>query len=120
LIKLALDVKNKTMLRNPPCLFSLLFLVFFQNACYSQVPKSTEYAAGEVLVKFKANVSLAEAKSLHRRLESKILKHFERINVDLVKIRDGWTVEKAIEAYHADPNVEYAEPNYTRRIQTEK
>jgi hypothetical protein len=53
-------------------------------------------------------------------LGSKILKHFERINVDLVKIREGWTVEKAIEAYQADPNVEYAEPNYTRRIQTEK
>ncbi len=76
--------------------------------------------AGEVLVKFKANVSLAEAKSLHRRLGSKILKHFERINVDLAKIREGWTVEKAIEAYQADPNVEYAEPNYIRRIQTEK
>jgi thermitase len=107
------------MLRNLPCLFLLLFLVFFQNACYSQVPKSAKYVPGEVLVKFKTNVSLAEAKSFHRRLGSKVLKHFEGINVDLVRIKEGWTVEKAIEAYQADPNVEYAEPNYTRRIQTE-
>jgi uncharacterized membrane protein len=53
-------------------------------------------------------------------LRSKILKHLERINVDLVKIKEGWTVEKAIEVYQVEPNVEYAEPNYYRRIQTEK
>ncbi len=53
-------------------------------------------------------------------LGSKILKYFERINVDLVKIKEGWTVEKAIEVYQVEPNVEYAEPNYYRRIQTEK
>ena len=51
---------------------------------------------------------------------SKILKYFDRINVDLVKIKEGWTVEKAIEVYQDDPNVEYAEPNYIRSIQTEK
>ena len=84
------------------------------------MPKSAEYVPGEVLVKFKANVSLTEAESLHRRLGSKILKHFEGTNVDLVRIKEGWTVEEAIGAYEADPNVKYAEPNYTRRIQTEK
>ena len=115
-----MGAKIKPMLRNPLSLFLLLLLVLSQDACYSQATKRPEYVAGEVLVKFKANVSLAEAKSLHRRLGSKILKHFERINVDLVKIREGWTVEKAIEVYQADPNVEYAEPNYIRRIQTEK
>jgi len=53
-------------------------------------------------------------------LGSKILKYFKSINVDLVKIKEGWTVEKAIEVYQAEPNVEYVEPNYYRRIQTEK
>ncbi len=51
---------------------------------------------------------------------SKILKYFEKINVDLVKIKEGWTVEKAIEVYQDDPNVEYSEPNYIRRIQAEE
>jgi hypothetical protein len=100
--------------------FRLLLLVFilFQYACCSGVANHPEYAAGEILVKFKKDVSRAEAKSLHSRCGSKILKHFERINVDLVKIKDGWTVERAIEVYRDDPSVEYAEPNYARRIQT--
>ena len=91
MIKLASCVKIKAMHGNgnPLFLFLLLLLVLSQDACYSQATKRPEYVAGEVLVKFKANVSLAEAKSLHRRLGSKILKHFERINVDLVKIREG-------------------------------
>jgi thermitase len=120
LIKLALDVKNRPMLRNLPCLFLLLFLIFFQNACYAQVAKQPKYVPGEVMVKFKANVSPTEAKSLHTRLGSKLLKHFEGINADLVRIKEGWTVEKAIEVYQAEPYVKYAEPNYTRRIQTKK
>ena len=108
------------MHRNLSFLFLLLPFVLFQHACYSQVAKQPEYVVGEVLVKFKANISQAEAKSIHRQLGSKILKYFEGINVYLVKIKEGWTVEKAIEVYQADPNVEYAEPNYIRRIQTEK
>ena len=105
---------------NLPFLFVLLPFVLFQDAYYTQVAKESGFVPGEVVVKFKADVCRTEAKSLHRRLGSRILKHFEGINGDLVKIREGWTVEEAIEAYQADPNVEYAEPNYTRRIQTEK
>ncbi len=120
LIRLALIDKDSIMHGNLSFLFVILPFVLFQDACYSQVAKEPCYVAGEVLVKFKENISRTEAKSLHRQLGSKILKYFEGINVDLVKIREGWTVEKAIEVYQADPNVEYAEPNYIRRIQTEK
>jgi len=108
------------MVKNQPFIFLLFFFVLFQGACYSQVAKQPGYVAGEILVKFKANVSRTEAKSFHKHFGSKILKHFEGINADLVKIKEGWTVEEAIESYKADPNVEYAEPNYTRRIKTEK
>ena len=107
------------MLRKPAFLFLLLFFLLFQDACHSEVAKKPGYVAGEVLVNFKTNVSRMEAKSLHRRLGSKISRHFERINVDHVKIKEGWTVEKAIQVYQAEPNVEYAEPNYIRRIQPE-
>lgn len=108
------------MVKNQPFLFFLLFFVLFQGACYSQVAKQPGYVTGEILVKFKASVSQTEAKSFHKHCGSMILKHFEGINADLVKIKEGWTVEEAIEAYQADPNVEYAEPNYTRGIKTEK
>jgi thermitase len=102
----------------PPFLLLLLIFVLFPYACGSGVANHPEYAAGEILVKFKKDVSREEAKSLHSRCGSKILKHFERINADLVQIKEGWTVEQAIKAYQDDPSVEYVEPNYTRRIQT--
>jgi thermitase len=106
------------MYRTPPLLLLLLVFALFHYTCGSGVANHPEYAAGEILVKFKQDVSRAEAKSFHNRCGSKILKHFERINADLVQIKEGWTVEQAIKAYQEDPSVEYAEPNYTRRIQT--
>ena len=106
------------MYRNLSFLLLLLVFVLFPYACGSGVANHPEYAAGEIMVKFKKDVSRAEAKSFHSRCGSKILKHFKRINVDLVQIKEGWTVEQAIKAYQDDPRVEYAEPNYTRRIQT--
>ena len=108
------------MVKNQPFLFFLFFFVLFHGACYSQVAKQPGYVAGEILVKFKASVSRTEAESFHKHCGSKILKHFKGINADLVKIKKGWTVLEAIEAYRADPNVEYAEPNYTRGIKTKK
>ncbi len=103
----------------PPFLLLLLIFALFPYACGSGVANHPEYAVGEILVKFKKDVSREEANSLHSRCGSKILKHFKRINADLVQIKEGWTVEQAIKAYQGDPSVEYAEPNYTRRIQTE-
>ena len=42
------------------------------------------------------------------------------MNIDLVKIKSGLTVEEVIKLYQEDPNVAYAEPNYTRRMQPKK
>jgi thermitase len=107
------------MYRIPPFLLLLLIFVLFLYTCSSGEANRPGYAAGEILVKFHKDVSREKAKSLHDRCGSKILKHYERINVDLVQIKEGWTAEQAIKVYQDDPSVEYAEPNYTRRIQTE-
>ena len=98
--------------------FVVLFILF-PFACYPQGATKSSYVPGEVLVKFQENISRAEAQSFHEQVGSKVVKRLKRINVDLVKIPEGWTVEKAIEVYQADPGVEYAEPNYIRRIQVE-
>lgn len=108
------------MLRNLPFLFLLLVFILSQDACYSQVAKQPGYVPGQVLVRFKDNITRMEAEALHTRLGSTILKHLKAINVDLVKIRVGLTVKEAINLYQADPNVAYAEPNYTRRMHPKK
>jgi len=105
------------MLKQWPFPVLVVLLVLFPGACHPQGVRQPSYAPGEVLVQFGTDVSRTAAQSLHERVGSKVVKHFERINVDLVKIPKGWTVEKAIEVYQADPGVEYAEPNYLRRIQ---
>ena len=71
----------------------------------------------ELLVKFKPGVARGEAESLHRHLGSKIINHVKGMNLDVVKIKEGWTAKEAIDAYQDDPRVEYAEPNYSRKTQ---
>lgn len=108
------------MLRKTSLTLLLLSLFLFQDACFSQVRQKQAYIPGQVLVKFKGGVSQEEAQALHDRLGSTILKHFQKMNIDLVKIKRGLTVEEAIKLYQEDPHVAYAEPNYTRRMQPKK
>ncbi len=108
------------MLRKSFLMLLLLCFVLFQDACYSQLAQDQSYIPGQILVKFKEGVSQEESKALHNRLGSTILKHFQKLNIDLVKIKRGLTVEEAIKLYQEDPNVAYAEPNYTRKMQTKK
>jgi len=98
----------------------LLCFFLFQDACFSQVPQKQSYVPGQILVKFREGVSHEETLALHSRLGSTILKHFQKLNIDLIKIRSGLTVEEAIRLYQEDPPVAYAEPNYIRRIQPKK
>jgi hypothetical protein len=108
------------MLRKTSLTLLLLCFVFFQDACYSQLAQDQSYIPGQILVKFNEGVSQEEAQALHDRLGSTILKHFQKLNIYLVKIKSGLTVEEAIKLYQEDLNVAYAEPNYTRKMQVKK
>jgi hypothetical protein len=75
---------------------------------------------GQVMVKFNQGVSQEEARALHDRLGSTILAQYQKLSIDLVKIKSGLTVEEVIKLYQENPPVAYAEPNYIRRIQPKK
>ena len=94
--------------------------IFLQGACYSQQTQDQSYIPGQILVKFKSGVSQAEAQALHGRLGSTVLKRFQKLDINLVKIKSGLTVEEAVKLYREDPRVAYAEPNYTRRMHPKK
>lgn len=108
------------MLKKTSLTLLLLSLFLFQDACFSQVSQKQAYIPGQVLVKFNEGVSEEQAQALHDRLGSAILKHFQKLHIDLVKIKSGLTVEEAIRLYQGDPQVAYAEPNYIRRIKPKK
>lgn len=96
-------------------IFLFICLLEYPISVLSQETKKLEYVPGELLVKFHSGVSRHLAQATHRSLGSKIIKRFRRINVDQIKVPDGWCIEDAIAIYRIDPDVEYVEPNYIRR-----
>ncbi|MEW6714995.1 MAG: S8 family serine peptidase [Nitrospirota bacterium] len=79
--------------------------------------ESGKYKEGELLVKFKTGVQTHASSVTHQSVGASIEKKFTLMpELDLVKLPDGLTVGDAVVTYMSDPNVEYAEPNYLRRI----
>lgn len=81
-------------------------------------PKTNRKAlavADEILVKFKSGVEVRTIDEVNKRLEGKIKKKIEKIDVHCIKVPPHKTVLEMIEEYKKDPNVEYVEPNYIRK-----
>jgi|Deesub1362A_J573_1020465.scaffolds.fasta_scaffold00013_46 general secretion pathway protein D len=79
--------------------------------------KQKQYAEGELLVKFKPDVTEQEALNLISEKGAEVIKFFEDLRIYHVKIREGLTVEDALEEFLSLPEVEYAEPNYKMKTQ---
>ncbi len=75
-----------------------------------QVPR---YAPDRVLVRFRPGTAAAEAGKAHRQAGGRKLKEIPGIGVDVVSVPGG-TVEQRIASYRANPNVEFAEPDFYR------
>ncbi len=100
-----------------------LFLVFtlmlavalmspaFSTADAKQAVNSPEYVPGEVIVKYKESASEAAISSMHKQENAVVAKEYKKEGFDVVKVK-GKSVEKAVQDYKKNPNVEYAEPNY--------
>jgi subtilisin family serine protease len=77
------------------------------------------YREGELLVKFKSGVVAVSSLKTHQALGAVSLKRFALVpNLDHVRLPEGLSVKDAIIKYMEDPSVEYAEPNYIKRIST--
>ncbi len=72
---------------------------------------SANYAPDEIIVKYKKGVSQANINALHKNENASIKAQNKKLGFDVVKVK-GKSVNKAIEAYKKNPNVEYVEPNY--------
>ena len=81
---------------------------------------SQRYAEGELLVKFKEGVSPTEAEAIIARKGASVIKVIEGIQVYHIRLPKGKEVEKAVKEFSAIPEVQYAEPNYTVKMQNEQ
>ena len=82
------------------------------------------YVPGEILVKFKSQTAvetledrqIMSERRLHalRTVGARIARHFAQMDVYLCRLSEGQTMSQVLEALRANPDVEYAEPNYLR------
>ncbi|MCP3952944.1 MAG: S8 family serine peptidase, partial [Desulfobacterales bacterium] len=70
---------------------------------------------GEILVKFRGSTGAAAAHHYKSMYSINPIETFESTEIRRQKLPDNMTVEQAVDLYTADPDVEYAEPNYVYR-----
>ena len=78
--------------------------------------KEPQFVQGEVLVKFKASVTREGIDEIRKAYGLSLIKRIESIGVYRFKIPPGSKVKDMVNALNEDPQVEYAEPNYTVSI----
>lgn len=73
-------------------------------------PKS-RYAEGEVLVKFKRDVSEADRRAAHAQIGAEVVSVIRALSIQHVRGARGQSTEALLKAYRLRPDVAYAEPN---------
>jgi hypothetical protein len=75
-------------------------------------PKKARHKSGQILVKFKPEVSEETINSINARHHTKKIKKLARIDVYKLELPSGASAEEMAQIYQELPEVEYAEPNY--------
>ncbi len=73
------------------------------------------YVPGEILVKFKEEVSEARIDEINRRMGGEVVRYIATIRVYHLRFDGDDNMVRRIEKYVQLPEVEYAEPNYKVR-----
>lgn len=79
--------------------------------------QSSEYVEGEIIVKFKAGVSLQKIEEINKAMGTDIMKVFSSGKLFLLGLPNDVTVPAMLERYKRLPEVAYGEPNYIVRMQ---
>ena len=74
------------------------------------------FVQGELLVKFREGVTDEQIRSIILRQGASVLTYMGKLQVYLLKLKEGESVEDAAKEFSGLPEVQYAEPNYTLSI----
>jgi len=78
-----------------------------------------DYRDGEALVRFKPGIKTASFATVHKAIGASVVRKYTIIpNLEQVKLPQGLSVKDAVMQYMANPNVEYAGPNYIRKTES--
>ncbi|MBV6340561.1 S8 family serine peptidase [Candidatus Magnetobacterium casense] len=71
------------------------------------------YKEGQLLVKFKDDITSTRSLTVHRALNAKVVKTYSLVkNLELVTLPASLSVKEAVKQYMQHADVQYAEPNY--------
>ena len=88
-----------------------------QSVPHAQLPAAAVSRPGEILVKFRPGASANGKADAHRQAAGRVTAEIARTGVQRVAVARG-AEAAAMARYAANPNVQYVEPNYIRRIPT--
>ena len=77
--------------------------------------KTHRYVKEEILVKFNADITLAQASQAISEMGYREEGHYAQTGIRKVQLSPGQNVADAVRSLKSDPTVEYAEPNYIVR-----
>ena len=78
--------------------------------------ETSSYASGELLIKFKPDVNKESIKSLLSAHSVTIIKEYNFAPLYHVRLPENLTVMAGKKLFGSMPEVEYAEPNYKRKM----
>ena len=90
------------------------FILISQGNTYSS--RGMQYVSDQVLVKFKSSVTEEMKEAAIASYQSTTLKRISSINVYQLQLPEDVSVEEMLYLLEQNPDVEYAEPNYFRRL----
>jgi len=76
------------------------------------------YVEGELLIKYKPEVTTSARKTLNQRHALKVLRSYEHLGINHLKLPEGVTVKDAIKTLKLEKHVAFVEPNYRRKVHT--
>lgn len=94
----------------------LLFLMLIPHSLFAD--SGLPYVEGEVLVKFKNHVQQGSSvrSQAFGALNARAIRHFPLNDIYHVKLGDNETVKTMLDRFKNNPDVQYIEPNYKRRV----
>jgi thermitase len=102
------------------CVLLIVPAAVFSMEQIAKVQSGTRpsYVTDELLVKFKPEVEKTQQTQSLSALGSKEIQRLgKKQQFSRIKLKKGQAMQQALEAYRADPNVEYAQPNYIYQAQ---
>jgi subtilisin family serine protease len=100
-------------LLKPALWFSAIFLLCASILSSAQSNQPAKYVPGQLLVKFRANTRPASVRAAHLAVAANVVDTFNSVEgLQLVRIPASMKLSAALATYRANPQVQYAEPDY--------